>query len=101
MQQLFIGLGELQGRYKSKGKGKAVVIPQPPPPPEDDNNDDDNRKSKRKWVTIREFLVHRIQIKNVIKTKSTLHLSGRLLQQYLVDQFAKWESSRLKWYRDN
>ena len=33
--------------------------------------------------------------------KSILHLSGRLFQQYLVDQYAKWESNNLRWHRDN
>jgi hypothetical protein len=37
---------------------------------------------KCKQVTIREFLIYRIQIRD----SSVLHLSGRLFQQYLVDQ---------------
>src|SRR6266498_2337750 len=87
---------------KSKGKHKAIEI-------ESDDNDDDDSESlefqqtikKRKCVTIREFVVYQIQIRNSNKTKSILHLSERLFQQYLVDQYAKWESNRLRWYRNN
>ena len=46
-------------------------------------------------------MVHRIQIRNSNKTKSILHLSGRLFQQYLVDQYAKWESNNLRWHEKN
>src|SRR6266480_539278 len=56
---------------------------------------------KRQRVTIREFVVHRIQIRELNKERSVLHLSGRLFQQYLVDQFAKWESNNLRWYQNN
>ncbi|PKY53250.1 hypothetical protein RhiirA4_471357 [Rhizophagus irregularis] len=47
-----------------------------------------------KKVTLKEFVVYRIQIRDSNKTTSILHLSGRLFQQYLVDQYAKWESNQ-------
>ncbi|PKK65714.1 hypothetical protein RhiirC2_808469 [Rhizophagus irregularis] len=56
---------------------------------------------KQKQVTIREFVVYRIQVRDSNRSKSILHLSGRLFQQYLVDQYAKWESNNLRWYRDH
>src|SRR6266542_5007993 len=97
---------------KSKGKYKAIEIESDDN--DDDDNDDDNNNDdnsellefqqiikKHKRVTIREFVVYQIQIRNSNKTKSILHLSGRLFQQYLVDQYAKWESNRLRWYRNN
>ena len=56
---------------------------------------------KRRRVTIREFAVYRLQVRDSNKTTSILHLSGRLFQQYLVDQYAKWESNNLRWYREN
>ncbi|CAB5305776.1 unnamed protein product [Rhizophagus irregularis] len=40
------------------------------------------------------FVVYRIQIRDSNKTTSILHLSERLFQQYLVDQYAKWESNQ-------
>src|SRR3989440_3144955 len=42
-----------------------------------------------------------IQIRDSNKTSSIIHLSGRLFQQYLVDQYAKWESNNLRWHREN
>lgn len=47
-----------------------------------------------KKVTLKEFVVYRIQIRDSNKTTSILHLSERLFQQYLVDQYAKWESNQ-------
>ncbi|CAG8503873.1 3121_t:CDS:2 [Rhizophagus irregularis] len=38
--------------------------------------------------------IYRIQIRDSNKTTSILHLSERLFQQYLVDQYAKWESNQ-------
>src|SRR6266540_4147235 len=97
---------------KSKGKHKAIEIESDDN--DDDDNDDDNNNDnnseslefqqiikKRKYVTIKKFVVYQIQIRNSNKTKSILHLSGRLFQQYLVDQYAKWESNHLRWYRNN
>ena len=85
---------------KSKGKRKAIEIKSDDN--DDDNNNNDNNNDddsellefqqiikKRKCVTIREFVVYQIQIRNSNKTKSILHLLGRLFQQYLVDQYAK------------
>jgi len=95
-------------KSKDKGKGKQKEV-------ESDNNDDESeivsgdedldlleiqqKINKRKRVTIREFIVYRLQIRDSNKTRSILHLSGRLFQQYLVDQYAKWESNRLRWYK--
>ncbi len=101
-------------RFKrDKGKGKAIEI-------ESDNESDNESENvsetvsdneelskvqkltkKRKRVTIREFVIYRIQIRDSNKTKSILHLSGRLFQQYLVDQYAKWESNNLRWHEKN
>ena len=97
-------------KSKDKGKGKQKEV-------ESDNNDDESEIvsgdedldlleiqqeiNKRKRVTIREFIVYRLQIRDSNKTRSILHLSGRLFQQYLVDQYAKWESNRLRWYKLN
>src|ERR1044072_8217289 len=106
MQDLLLG----SSRTSSKGKGKAIETePEPEkdddeePESDKDDNDTEERQisKKRKWVSIREFAVYRIQIRNSIKTTSTLHLSGRLFQQYLVDQFAKWESNQLRWHRNH
>src|SRR5207247_2636207 len=47
-----------------------------------------------------EFAVYMIQIRDSNKTLSIIHLSGRLFQQYLVDQYAKWESNNLRWHRE-
>jgi len=83
----------LIGSSKDKGKGKEKEIELV----EFDNNDEgsepesviygdedseslENQQeiSTRKRVSIREFVVYRIQIRNSNKTKSILHLSGRL-----------------------
>jgi hypothetical protein len=86
---------------KNKGKGKAIEV-------ESDNeleiiSDDEiqHETKKRKRVTIREFAVYRIQIRDSNRTRSILHLSGRLFQQYLVDQYTKWESNNLRWHKEN
>src|SRR6266540_3827298 len=73
---------------KSKGKGKAIETEVET---EEDNDDNDDKsesdkdndteegqpiiKKRKKWVTIREFVVYHLQIRNSIKTTSTLHLS--------------------------
>src|ERR1043165_7632366 len=97
MQDLLLG----SSKPSSKGKGKAIETePEPekddddePESDKDDGDDAEDKQTskKRKWITIKEFAVYRFQVRNSIKTTSTLHLSGRLFQQYLVDQFAKWE----------
>src|SRR6266498_3386051 len=112
MENLFLEL--FSKSSKSKGKGKAIETEAETEQDNDDNDDksesdkdnDDIEEGqpiikKRKWVTIREFVVYHLQIRNSIKTTSTLHLSGRLFQQYLVDQYAKWESNNLRWQREN
>ena len=82
-------------RKLDKGKGKAKEI-------ESDNDDEEfelenqpddegselfriQKLGKRKRVSIREFVVYRFIIRNSNRTKSILHLSGRLFQQYIVD----------------
>ena len=77
MEELFIGL---ESSSKDKGKEKATEV--------EFDNDEDAEESeheeiqeiqqeitKRKRVTIREFVVYRIQIRDSNKTKSILHLS--------------------------
>src|SRR6201988_3801045 len=75
-----------------------------------DDNDDSNKKGpskiqpkkkKRKTVTIREFAAYRFMIRNCNKNNSILHLSGRLFQQYIVDQYVKWETNNLSWHYKN
>src|SRR5436190_2349507 len=107
---IMVDLGEQPRTKKNKGKGKAKEVV------ESDNefelasgNEDlpeDSPKfrlktKKRKRATIREFAVYRIQVRNSNKLLSIIHLSGRLFQQYLVDQYAKWESNNLRWHREN
>src|SRR6266498_3679706 len=108
MENLFLELSSKSS--KSKGKGKAIETEAETEQDNDDKSesdkDDDTEEGqpiikKRKWVTIREFVMYHLQIRNSIKTTSTLHLSGRLFQQYLVDQYAKWESNQLRWYKNN
>ena len=71
-------------------------------------SDDENLKSskiqqkqKPKRVTIREFAVYRFMIRDSNKSKSILHLAGRLFQQYIVDQYVKWETNNLRWHSQN
>src|ERR1041385_6197628 len=105
-----VDLGEQPRTKKDKGKGKAKEVV------ESDNefelasgNEDlpedspkiQPKSKKRKRVTIREFAVYMIQVRDSNKTSSIIHLSGRLFQQYLVDQYAKWESNNLRWQRAN
>ena len=89
MENLFL---ELTSKLsKSKGKGKAIETEAETEQDNDDNDDkfesdkdDDDIEEgqpiikKRKWVTIREFVIYYLQIRNSIKTISTLHLSERL-----------------------
>ena len=91
---------------KDKDKGKQIEIESDNESEISNNGDkeDDgnlsNRQNvnKRKRVTIREFVVYRIQVRNLA---NILHLSGRLFQQYLVDQYAKWETNNLRWHKEN
>ncbi|CAB4477605.1 unnamed protein product [Rhizophagus irregularis] len=97
---------------RNKGKGRAIEIESnefnDEQEEEEETKSDDEQEIrneqaeiKRKRVTIREFVVYRIQVRDSNRSKSILHLSGRLFQQYLVDQYAKWESNNLRWYRDH
>src|SRR3989337_514772 len=112
-ENLMLGVEETS-TSRDKGKGKAVETDplehetgvESEHEAEVESNDDDESTSeiqtkKHKRVTIREFAVYRIQIRDSNRTTSTLHLSGRLFQQYLVDQYAKWESNNLRWHKEN
>jgi len=93
----FSSISELE--EEPKGKEKVMEIES------DDNSsqsDDENlrsskiqQKDKIKRVSIREFVVYRFMIRDSNKSKSILHLAGRLFQQYIVDQYVKWETNNL------
>ena len=113
-ENLMIGVEETS-TSRDKGKGKTVEtdplehetgVESEHEADVESNDDNDESTSeiqtkKHKRVTIREFAVYRIQIRDSNRTTSTLHLSGRLFQQYLVDQYAKWESNNLRWHKEN
>ena len=112
-ENLMLGVEETS-TSRDKGKGKAVETDplehetgvESEHEAEVESNDDNESTSeiqtkKHKRITIREFVVYRIQIRDSNRTTSTLHLSGRLFQQYLVDQYAKWESNNLRWHNEN
>ena len=46
-------------------------------------------------------MVYRFMIRDSNRTKSTLHRAGRLFQQYIVDQYVKWETNSLNWHYKN
>jgi hypothetical protein len=56
-----------------------------------------------KFVSCREFYAYRLQMRpfSAFDRRSYLLMFGRLFQQYIVDQYAKVEGERLRWYRDN
>ena len=59
------------------------------------------QKGPRKTVSIREFAAYRFMYRDSNRKKSTLHLAGRLFQQYIVDQYVKWETNNLIWQYNN
>ena len=61
----------------------------------------EKQKGKRKTVSIREFAAYRFMFRDSNRAKSTLHLAGRLFQQYIVDQYVKWETNNLIWQKNN
>ncbi|XP_042942909.1 uncharacterized protein LOC122277096 [Carya illinoinensis] len=56
-----------------------------------------NRKSKDPVVSCREYYCYKLQIRENVR--SILLLSGRLLQQFVVDMYVKIETSRLDYFR--
>ncbi|KAL5579704.1 hypothetical protein UlMin_012146 [Ulmus minor] len=56
-------------------------------------------KRKRNMVSCREYYCYKLQIRSIYK--SILLLSGRLLQQYVVDIYVKLETQRLDYVRNN
>jgi hypothetical protein len=52
-------------------------------------------------VTVKDWGCYYSQIRNVNKLTNILHLSGRLFQQWIVDQYAKVEQERLQYIRHN
>ena len=60
------------------------------------------RNSSGRYVTSRQFYAYRLQVRPSGDSEySWLHLFGRLLHQYIVDQYAKIESLRLMYLRNN
>uniref|UniRef100_UPI00358DF35C uncharacterized protein n=1 Tax=Myxine glutinosa TaxID=7769 RepID=UPI00358DF35C len=52
----------------------------------------------RNKVTHREFYAYRLAIRNEF---STIHSSGKLFQQYVVDGYCKAEANRLQYFKQN
>ncbi|XP_042941189.1 uncharacterized protein LOC122275912 [Carya illinoinensis] len=57
------------------------------------------RKRKDSFVSCREYYCYKLQIRENIN--SILLVSGRLLQQFVVDMYIKIETSRLDYFRSN
>lgn len=55
------------------------------------------------FVSCREFYAYRLQMRpySTLDRRCYLPMFGRLFQQYIVDQYAKVEAERLRWYRNN
>ncbi|KAG6666809.1 hypothetical protein CIPAW_01G058000 [Carya illinoinensis] len=60
-------------------------------------NESLNRKRKDPIVSCREYYCYKLQIRENVR--SILLLSGRLLQQFVVDMYVKIETSRLDYFR--
>ncbi|KAF5461688.1 hypothetical protein F2P56_017766 [Juglans regia] len=58
-----------------------------------------NRERKDPIVSCREYYCYKLQIRENVR--SILLLSGRLLQQFVVDMYVKIETSRLDYFRNN
>ncbi|GJV44873.1 ATP-dependent DNA helicase PIF1-like protein [Tanacetum coccineum] len=58
-----------------------------------------SRKTKRGYVTMKEYYAYIIQQRH--NQGTTLLRGGRLFQQYLVDAYTAIEEQRLKWTRNN
>ena len=63
------------------------------------HNNRDVRKTKRVFVTMKEYYAYIIQQRN--NQGTTLLRGGRLFQQYFVDAYTAVEEQRLKWTRKN
>lgn len=60
------------------------------------------RQYSRDKMSLREFVAFRLHEKRHVSEQSgLLHLGGRLFQQYVVDQWAKAEQERLRWFLAN
>ncbi|GBO12612.1 hypothetical protein AVEN_246050-1 [Araneus ventricosus] len=59
---------------------------------------EERRTAKRTSVTQLQYYTYRLSLRNGF---SILHNSGKLLQQYIVDAYAKTEGSRLHFLRQN
>ena len=68
-----------------------------------DDPSDENMDESTDYVTCREFYAYRLQIRpfSVSDRRCYFLMFGRLLQQYMVDQYAKIEGERLRWYANN
>ena len=74
----------------------------------DDNGGDDNpddgapdtrRRGQRTKMALHEFGAYLIMLRN--NAHDSLIHSGKLFQEWLVDTYARVESNRLTWHRDN
>ena len=70
----------------------------------DDNDSDDpsggsRRRGCRTKLTLREYAAYQIMFRP--NSHDSLLQSGRLLQEWLVDTYARIESQRLTWHREN
>ncbi|GBM98284.1 hypothetical protein AVEN_42731-1 [Araneus ventricosus] len=58
----------------------------------------EERRSAKKIVTQLQFYAYRLSFRSGF---SLLHISGKLFQQYVIDDYVKTEGSRLKYIRLN
>jgi hypothetical protein len=60
-------------------------------------------ENSSQFVSCREFYAYRLQMRPYSITNHRCYtlMFDRLLQQYIVDQYAKIEGECLRWYRDN
>ncbi|GAA0167936.1 hypothetical protein LIER_22770 [Lithospermum erythrorhizon] len=63
----------------------------------DDNTSLPRSSKKRKTISCRDYYVYKVQIRE--QDKSYIMRFGRLLQQYIVDDYVKLESMRLDFFR--
>lgn len=61
-------------------------------------SDDDNNPPR--WVTQQQYYAYHLHFRSDELFK-TLHRSGRLFQEYIVDAYAQIDQSRLRFLRDN
>ncbi|KAL5550911.1 hypothetical protein UlMin_001087 [Ulmus minor] len=80
-------------------KGQDIVNPQRIHSATELLENETKMKRKRNMVSCREYYCYKLQIRSIYK--SILLLSGRLLQQYVVDIYVKLETQRLNYLRNN